>query len=492
MEATDGMNLPMGMTERKYRQLHAYDDLKLSKISEEAYEVAFRAGERTRNVLFDREDGTTSWGIEKTLPLRLTDKLQKIYSSVFTSRLNRADIDTSPSNIQKASDYYLGHSWFEGIGSKHAQLPKLVENIKILNLHPQEELKLKDRNIQSTRGKRPWHDSSLFEKLTLKQIPETKCLVKRAVDFVRLKMLGKKRRNDAIGDLFYDAFVDDPTRINKFIKELEVSGVKDVVFVSAHGDYNDVVGEEYTSVNEKTDLDKKQNPGNRVRVEEIIKKYKEEGRPVALIFTSCYTGHEGLERFKSENTPIIIRNRAYAGVGRLGIVSKHVTEKPTQSTGEKMIDFLKPPADETLVDLLKKFDLEASVSGDIYEIVEEGDTKIELSSSQWMKSNLREKIISLGFKPNVSREVALSFKFPKFGSEGNQPVRYDVYQVLVFSQEKDKNGNIKTFLIRSEEREYKYRTGNYNMAEVYPATHQKTLEIYQFLIDKLQEMKSKK
>jgi len=264
-------------------------EVKIFAVEERALEVAWAKGITGRRVDFLQSDGKVVWGTEINIPLHF-DSISGIYTELVKKFADEKDIRLSEVEIYKSLKERKGRTWYH---DSSVGLPDKIRNIKILDLSPQENLNPNLRTIDSER--REWHPKTTEQRLT-RQSYEDRIVDRAVLTFLSQTFFKNSpddvQRRDALSDLFDNVFPsgNSDKQLQLFIKRLNVSKATDIVFIHAHGGYDDIVGEQDWEVkgNETT----WQANGNRIDLSQVIEEYDKPDKIGAILISTCYLGKE--------------------------------------------------------------------------------------------------------------------------------------------------------------------------------------------------------
>src|SRR3990167_5404264 len=265
-------------------KIDPWRDLKVMTIKENAYELSWSKSVTGKRVDFPREDGKLVWGVEIEIPLRFEGNVVNTYTDAVRDLAKEKGISLTDQEIQDEVKKKEGRTWFMDIDK--VALPSNIKRIRIVDLSPQEALPKDQRNIDSKRNF--WHDKHTTIKLTSQ--PSENSLVDRAMMKLAMSTKSTMNRSEALQDLFYDVFAQNQEVMSQFRKDLEQSGAEEVLFVHAHGGYDDIIGEQDYEV--KGDDAQFQAEGNRIALTEILDKYDQPEKYGAILVNTCYKGKE--------------------------------------------------------------------------------------------------------------------------------------------------------------------------------------------------------
>lgn len=157
------------------------------------------------------------------------------------------------------------------------KIPKHINNIKFLDLNPQESLPVPLRNIRS--------DFEEYQATILNFLADSS-LSQREYETRKLKVMG---------NLFKLFFWKNDDEAKYFNKTLSGAKGQEIVIIEAHGNDDLFIGEQYSHDPERWEDQKYQSEGNQIAIQKILRRYSDVSKYAAVLLISCYVGEKELK-----------------------------------------------------------------------------------------------------------------------------------------------------------------------------------------------------
>lgn len=222
-----------------------------------------------RRVDFPQKDGKSVWGIEIEIPLFFED-VEDTYREALTELDEKGKKMLTEDDIKAGIETRKNRRFYSG--TPKLKLGANIRKIKILDMSPQEALPKSLRNIDSTRTF--YHAKPAIVNLT-RQPGNT--AIDRLLIKVMMHSTTNSKRSTALDGLFFDVFGDGTKKQKVFESVMADSDAEELVFIHAHGGYDNTIGEQ---------------TGNWINLEEVITRYNNPDQVAAILVSSCYLGQD--------------------------------------------------------------------------------------------------------------------------------------------------------------------------------------------------------